>query len=123
MKINIQLFGGRGVSSGMYSFYLPKNPKKSNRFIDVTDPRKRKNTDSLNFKDRESGLEIEFHAGRQGQKGWRGKDHYHIKNPDSTNDNNYYLDKNGNPCPKGSKDSHLVPGEYKNLLRRIKDDK
>lgn len=47
----------------------------------------------------------------------RERDHYHVKNPNSNNKNNYYLDKNGNPCPRGSDRSHLSPGEYENLLR------
>lgn len=117
MKINIQLFGGRGVSSGLYSFYLPKNPKKSKRFEDITHPKQRENSGKLTFKNKETGLEIEFHPKQIGKNGWKGIDHYHIKNPNSTGKNDYYLNRDGKPCPRGSKGSHLLPGEYKDLLR------
>lgn len=117
MKFVLQLFGGRGAGSGRYRYYLPKNPKNSRKFRDITDPRKKERTRYRNYKDDETGLEVEFHPGKTGEKGWQGKDHYHVKNPNSNNKNNYYLDKNGNPCPRGSDRSHLSPGEYENLLR------
>ena len=117
MKFVLQLFGGRGAGSGRYRYYLPKNPKNSRKFRDITDPRKKERTRYRNYKDDKTGLEVEFHPGKTGEKGWQGKDHYHVKNPNSNNKNNYYLDKNGNPCPRGSDRSHLSPGEYENLLR------
>lgn len=120
MRFLSQLFGGRGAGSGRYSYYLPKNPRNSKKFKDVTDPRKRENTNYRNYKDEDSGLEVEFHPGERGKNGWQGKDHYHVKNPNSKSKSDYYLDKNGNPCAKGSKDSHLSPGEYENLLRGLK---
>lgn len=122
MKFLLQLFGGRGVGSGRYSYYLPKNPKNSKKFRDTTDPRKRERTRYRNYKDDETGLEVEFHPGKEGEKGWQGKDHYHVENPNFKNKYDYYLDKNGNPCPKGSDRSHLSPGEYESLLRGLKND-
>lgn len=47
--------------------------------------------------------------GKEGANGFEGMDHYHIYNPDSTGKMDYYIDKNGNPVPKGSKPSHIVP--------------
>ena len=120
MKFIAQLFGGRGSGSGRYSYYLPKDPSRSKRLKDVTDPRKSQNSNYRNYKDKNNNLEIEFHPGQPGQAGWRGKDHYHVLNPHAKGKYDYYLDKNGNPCPKGSKESHLTPGEYENLLRGLK---
>lgn len=122
MKFLLQLFGGIGVGSGRYSYYLPKNPKNSKKFRDTTDPRKRERTRYRNYKDDETGLEVEFHPKKEGEKGWQGKDHYHVENPNSKNKYDYYLDKNGNPCPKGSDRSQLSPGEYESLLRGLKND-
>ena len=42
MKFVLQLFGGRGAGSGRYKYYLPKNPKNSRKFRDITDPRKKR---------------------------------------------------------------------------------
>ena len=53
-------------------------------------------------------MKIEFDKGVKGANGFKGKDHYHIKNPSSTGKSDYYLDINGNPCPKNSTKSHIV---------------
>jgi hypothetical protein len=59
------------------------------------------------FVDPKTRLKVEFDPGRSGESGWRGKDHWHLNNPNATNRHNQYLDANGNPCGRGSKDSHL----------------
>jgi hypothetical protein len=46
-----------------------------------------------------------------GKQGFSGKDHYHILNPDPHDSSDMYLDKNGNPCSRGSKESHILPNE------------
>ncbi len=120
MEFNLQLFGGRGTNSGANKYYLPKNPYKSKRLKDITNSKKRELTKYRNFLDKDKNLEIEYHPAKQGEKGWRSKSHYHVKNPNSSGKHDYYLDKDGNPCPKGSDRSHLEPGEYETLLRRIK---
>lgn len=74
MKFVLQLFGGRGAGSGRYRYYLPKNPKNSRKFRDITDPRKKERTRYRNYKDDETGLEVEFHPGKTGEKGWQGKE-------------------------------------------------
>lgn len=73
MKFVLQLFGGRGVGSGRYSYYLPKNPKNSKKFRDTTDPRKRERTRYRNYKDDETGLELEFHPGEKRRKRMAGE--------------------------------------------------
>lgn len=123
MRLSIQLFGGRGVGSKIYSYRLPVNPSKSKKLVDVTHPLKKEKTKYRNYLDKENGLEIEYHPGQQNKNGWRGKSHYHVLNPNRTNNSDYYLDKDGNPCPKGSSRSHLEHGEYELLLRRIQNDK
>jgi hypothetical protein len=52
---------------------------------------------------------VEFHKGRAGEAGWRGKDHYHISNPGTTGKADRYLDINGRAVPDGSKPSHIPP--------------
>ena len=54
-------------------------------------------------------LSIRFDKGKKGAGGYGGKDHYHVLNPKSTGKHDYYLDKNGNPGPKNSKASHIIP--------------
>ena len=122
IKIKVQLFGGRGVGSGMYSYYLPKDPTKSKRLEDVTHPLQRERSTSREYYDREIGIKTRFDKGNPKEHGWAREDHYHVYNPKSTGDNDKYLDKDGIPCPDGSKRSHLKPGEYKDLLRRIKNE-
>ena len=119
MKFLLLLFGGRGAGSGRYSYYLPKNPAKSSRLEDISHPIRITRTPDRTYYDKEKGLEIEFHPKKNGEEGWKGKDHYHVKNPNSKSKLDYYLDKNGNPCPRGSNRSHLLPGEYENLLRSL----
>ena len=119
MKIMLQLFGGRGTGSGISKYYLPKDPAKSSKLKDVTHPRKRERTIDRTYRDEYLDLEMEFHPGKKGQDGWKGKNHYHVKNPNSTGRHDYYLDKDGNPCSRGSDRSHLTPGEYEFLLRSL----
>ena len=118
--INLNLFGGRGVSSGLYNYTLPKNPAKSKRFEDITHPIQKQRTNSREYLDNKEKIKIRFDKGNPKELGWAKEDHYHIYNPYSTGDHDKYLDKDGIPCPDGSKRSHLKPGEYENLLRRIK---
>ena len=119
MKFLLQLFGGRGAGSGRYSYYLPKNPWKSKRFKDVTHPRQRESSNSRTFIDESTGLKIRFDIGDPTKNGWKAEDHYHVYNPNSNSWHDFYLDKNGQPCADGSKESHLTPGEYENFLRGI----
>jgi hypothetical protein len=69
----------------------------------------RKNTNSREYEDPRTGIRVRFDPGKPGAPGFEGKDHYHIYNPNRTGKGDYYLDKNGNPVPKGSKASHILP--------------
>lgn len=88
---------------------LPKTPikLKSSGWKETTSAAMKKNTTSRTFK--KDGLTIRFDKGKKGAGGYGGKDHYHILNPNSTGKHDYYLDKFGNPVPKNSKKSHIIP--------------
>lgn len=113
MEINLQLFGGRGASSGRYTKYsynnLPLDPNDliKNGWKDITD--KRNKSESRDFYNSKTKDRIRFDKGQNDKPGYRGKDHYHWYNPKSKNNKDFYLDKNGNPVPKQHKNSHLLP--------------
>ena len=87
---------------------LPKPSKlKGSGWKDVTPSGMKKNTTSRTYK--KNDLTIRYDKGLKGASGYKGKDHYHILNPNSTGKHDYYLDKFGNPVPKNSKASHIVP--------------
>jgi hypothetical protein len=114
--------GGNGNSSSGSSIKesaaniaqsLPKNPEKllEKGWHETTHPGMKENTDSRTFSDPKTGLNIRFDKGESGETGFRGKDHYHIENPNRTGKQDFYLDKDGNPVPKGSDKSHILPKE------------
>ena len=82
--------------------------KLGDNWKDITHPSQKLNSNRTSYKDDITGLEIDFDKKSSGSSGYKGKDHYHIRNPDVTSDNNMYLDINGNPCRKGSKESHIL---------------
>jgi len=61
------------------------------------------------FRNPETGDKVRFDKGDPNEPGWKGKDHWHRYNPNTTGKGDLYLDKNGNPVPKGSKPSHIEP--------------
>ena len=63
------------------------------------------------FRNRETGLVVHADKGEPGKSGFRGRDHYHIENPNRTGKRDYYLDKDGRSVAKGSKPSHVPPGD------------
>ena len=101
------------VTSSMYSGViskLPKNPEelKNYGWKEITNPSKKVNRPgSLDFKDTSTDLTVNFDKGENGAPGNRGKDHYHVLNPNRTGKDDYYLDKDGKPCRKGSPASHI----------------
>ena len=90
---------------------MPKNPGQlvKNGWKDVTPEGMAKNTASREFLDPSTGMKVRFEPGKPGAKGFEGQDHYHVYNPNSTGKGDYYLDINGDPVPKGSKGSHILP--------------
>jgi hypothetical protein len=90
---------------------LPSNPNDlvNQGWTDITHPQAAANSNTRTFVNKSTGQTENFDKAVPGISGFRGKDHYHIVNPNSTGDNNYYLDINGNPVSKGSKSSHIIP--------------
>ena len=101
----------------MYAIGNMGNDKKNiHIFHDTTNPKAKENgSNRTSYTNTNNGMKIEFDKGVKGANGFKGKDHYHIKNPSSTGKSDYYLDINGNPCPKNSTKSHIVikKGGYK----------
>lgn len=71
----------------------------------------KQNTGSREFTNPETGDRVRHDPGEKGADGWKGKDHYHRHNPNSTGKGDKYLDADGNPVPRNSKASHLEPGQ------------
>ena len=59
------------------------------------------------YTNKKTGQKINFDKGDPSKTGWKKVDHYHVRNPVSKNKGDYYLDKYGKPCSKGSEASHL----------------
>lgn len=63
------------------------------------------------FKELRTGFRIRFDKAQNGKQGFAGISHYHIDNPDAKDKKiGRYLNKNGNPVNKNSKESHIIPG-------------
>ena len=118
MKGNSEHFSGTSgdiISIGHMLQVTPPN-KLGNEWKDTTNPKAKENgSNRTSYTNTNNGMKIEFDKGVKGANGFKGKDHYHIKNPSSTGKSDYYLDINGNPCPKNSTKSHIVikKGGYK----------
>lgn len=83
----------------------PCSPKSlSKNWQESTHPLKIENTKDKEFTNIITKEVIEYHPyNSQGKY----QPHWHRKNPLSTNRHDYYLDENGNPARKGSKESHI----------------
>ena len=93
--------------NGKECFPENHNAFRQQGWQDVTDPRQV----SAGNKAREyvkNGIRIIYEDGEMGARGFKGIDHYHIINPNATNNYDMYLDKYGNPTPKNSKQSHIL---------------
>ncbi len=92
---------------------LPKDPDDllDNGWKETTDPRAKEASNSRVFTEEGTGLEIRFDKGIPGENGFKGKDHYHIMNPNAQGNLDLYLDKEGTPCARGSKKSHIMPSQ------------
>ncbi len=80
----------------------------SEGWVNISHP-KQEQKGSTTYQNPNNGLKIRYDKGKSGEPGFSGKNHYHILNPDAHNSSDMYLDKNGNPCSKGSKESHILP--------------
>ena len=89
---------------------------------DITNPRKTKNTNKQNFRNKKTKDEIEWHPAEKGKTGFKAKDHWHRFNPKRTGKKDLYLDKHGNPVPKNSGGSHIpAPTKIPSWLQKILD--
>ncbi len=79
----------------------------SNEWQEVTPELMKQNSNRREFINKKTGLKIAFDKGIYGKPKFRGKNHWHIYNPNSTNINDYYLDKNGNSLHKNDNNSHI----------------
>ena len=77
---------------------------------DISHP-KQAEQGSFTYRNPTTGLRIRFDKAKPGRSGFSGMDHYHILNPNAKDSSDMYLDKNGNPCSRGSKESHILPNE------------
>lgn len=75
---------------------------------DISHP-KQAEQGSFMYRDPDTGLKVRYDKGKPGESGFSGKNHYHILNPGAHNSLDMYLDKNGDPCSRGSKASHILP--------------
>jgi len=89
---------------------LPSDPNKlSKRVWKETSHQNAASLGHRSFFHKDSGIEIRFDRKKDGAPGFRGKNHYHILNPNKTGKSNAYLDKNGNPVARNSDASHILP--------------
>lgn len=105
--------GGYTGTKGAYRSAINSLPKNPNKLLqmgwkDTTPSSMAENTTSKVYTNKD-GLRVRFDKGTSGAGGYSGKDHYHVFNPNATGKSDYYLDKNGNPVPKNSKASHIIP--------------
>ena len=89
---------------------LPSDPSSliGNGWIDLSDP-KAAGQGHMKIREKSTGLILGFDRATPGAPGFRGRNHYHIFNPNATGNGDLYLDKYGNPVKKNSKASHLLP--------------
>lgn len=80
----------------------------NNGFVETTTSSMALYSSSRMFYDALNNLYVRFDKGDSSFSGFREKDHYHVYNPSSTGKRDCYLDKNGKPCAKGSRRSHII---------------
>ncbi len=61
------------------------------------------------FTNGKTGEKIRYDQAKPGATGHKGRDHHHRYNPNSTRQDDKYLDPNGNPVGKNDDASHLYP--------------
>lgn len=90
---------------------LPKKPDDllKQGYNEVSHP-DAKSAGYRTFENPTTGDRVRFDQGKAGQPGYEGTDHYHRYNPEATGKQDMYLDKDNNPCARGTSASHLLPG-------------
>ena len=89
---------------------LPQTPASllNNGWKDISNP-KQSAAGHYELQEQSTGLKIRYDKGKAGSPGYKGKDHYHVFNPNATSNKDLYLDKDGNPVSKSSSKSHILP--------------
>lgn len=86
---------------------------------DISHPEQAKHG-SFTYEDPSTGLRVRYDTPKPGTSGFAGQDHYHILNPDAHDSSDMYLDRNGDPCARGSRVSHTYRMEgSKHETRRV----
>jgi RHS repeat-associated protein len=93
------------------SRWLPKKPDDLLKYgyKEISHP-KAMNSGHRTFQNPRTGDTVRFDGAKPGAHGHAGKDHYHRYNANGKGKIDEYLDKHGNPCPRGSDESHLYAG-------------
>ncbi|MGQ0798934.1 MAG: RHS repeat-associated core domain-containing protein [Pseudomarimonas sp.] len=91
---------------------LPKNPSNLSKqgYKETSHPAAAQKGHRT-FENAKTGDKLRHDQGKPGRPGHEGRDHYHRENPNATGKQDQYLDKSGNPVPRGSDASHLYPKE------------
>ncbi len=89
---------------------LPKDPFNDPNLEDITHPDQAA-AGHHEFRNKQTGEKLRFDKGKPTKHGHKANDHYHRPNPNSTGDQDKYLDEKGNPVPKNSDPSHLYRPE------------
>lgn len=88
-------------------------PKPDEKFLKdwnvFVSPKAKVRTNSTKFWHKETKLRVRFDPAKEGAVGFNGKDHWHVYNPNANGKKDLYLDKDGNPTPRGSRESHILP--------------
>ena len=77
-------------------------------WVDISHP-SQSSIGSYTYEEPSTGLRIRYDSPTPGASGFKGKDHYHILNPNAKSTRDMYLDAQGNPVAKNSKASHILP--------------
>lgn len=91
---------------------LPEDPNEliKQGWKDVTHPDKKKNHNGSTYFNEKTKQKVNFDYGDDKLTGYKRKNHYHWKNNSFTSKKiDYYYDKYGNVCGKGSDNSHILP--------------
>ncbi len=98
--------GEEGKSSAI-DWSNPPSPEKLGAEWKETTSDKNKTGGYKEYTNIKTGEKVRYDEGKSGTEGYKGKDHYHRYNPNSTSKKDKYLDKNGDPVAHGSSESHL----------------
>ena len=94
---------GGSENSKAIDWNNPPSPENLGEEWQETTSDKNKSGNHRKYTNSETGEVVTFDKGKPGEKGYKGKDHYHRNNPGSTGKKDKYLDKDGNPVEEVQK--------------------